>query len=203
MPLLATADLSQKMADEGFVVMPQALAEPTVRQLLDFARAKFQAGGFAPAEIGRQQDRSRESSIRGDHSLWIDNWHENPELAAAHDLFTEIQEMGRRELFLSLRRFEAHLAMYPPGAGYAPHLDQHRAHPHRQLSVVLYLSDQHEGDGGELVIHNTLTQKSANIVVRPKAGTLVMFLSAKIVHEVRATTKERWSLTGWIRDDLL
>lgn len=35
--------------------------------------------------------------------------------------------------------------------------------------------------------------------VLPEAGTLVLFLSADLPHEVLPATRERLSLTGWLR----
>ena len=35
--------------------------------------------------------------------------------------------------------------------------------------------------------------------VLPEAGTLVVFLSADLPHEVLPATRERLSLTGWLR----
>ena len=48
-------------------------------------------------------------------------------------------------------------------------------------ALRLYLADQTELD------------------VLPSAGTLVLFISAELPHEVLPATRERLSLTGWFR----
>ncbi|HVJ65731.1 MAG TPA: 2OG-Fe(II) oxygenase [Bdellovibrionota bacterium] len=193
--------IMQDLCERGYSITPQALHPASIDQLKLFARSAHEAGHFKPASIGREGSLQLATKIRGDLSLWVDNWKQIPALEEFHLLVTKIMESARRELYLSVKRFEGHFAVYPPGAGYRAHLDQHNTSHHRQISLVLYLSDLGEDEGGELKIHNTLHESNTNITVRPTSGTLVAFLSGKIVHEVLPTTAERWSLTGWIRDD--
>ena len=52
-----------------------------------------------------------------------------------------------------------------------------------------------EADGGALRLH----LPDGAVDVPPRGGTLVLFLSAEIEHEVLPTTRERLSIAGWFR----
>jgi SM-20-related protein len=100
-----------------------------------------------------------------------------------------------RESFLGLLELELHYAAYPPGAGYARHVDQPRGKATRKVSLVLYLNRDWSPDaGGELRIFGA---EESSRDVQPLAGRLVCFLTAGQEHCVRAATRERLSLTGW------
>lgn len=188
------------LVEDGYSVVQNALAPTTIEQLKLFAQAGRAAGKFKPATIGKNQHHHRDDQVRGDHSWWIDDWAAQPALEEMRVVVATIMADAHRELYLPTQRFEGHFAVYPPGTGYRAHLDQHAGSRDRHISVVLYLSDLEPNDGGELKIHNTLKQPAANLIITPRSGTLVAFLSAKILHEVLATHKERWSLSGWIRN---
>jgi len=130
-----------------------------------------------------------------------------------------------------MRRFEGHLAAYPPGgAAYARHVDVHVGSRHRLISLILYLNppDWGAADGGALRLYlppgSAAAAAAADpaaaaafapvaqapaaeegeeaVDVRPAGGTLVVFRSEGVPHEVRPSAgRERLSLTGWLRDD--
>ena len=65
------------------------------------------------------------------------------------------------------------------------------------MSAVFYLNPDWQAEqGGALRLY--LTDGSTHDVL-PEAGTLVVFLSADLPHEVLPATRERLSLTGWFR----
>lgn len=89
---------------------------------------------------------------------------------------------------------------YGPGGEYKPHADadhfvaeerRWQRVADRDLSVLLYLSDQYEG--GEIAFPNFGFQ------FKPKAGVLVAFPSdARYLHTARPVTHgERWALVSW------
>ena len=93
-------------------------------------------------------------------------------------------------------RFEAHVAIYPPGTGYTRHADRFARDPRRALSTVLYLNeDWQPGDGGALRIH---LGGGAWRDLEPRGGTLVIFAS-ELEHEVLPARRERLSLAGWFK----
>ncbi|MEG0248677.1 MAG: 2OG-Fe(II) oxygenase, partial [Pseudomonas sp.] len=88
-------------------------------------------------------------------------------------------------------------ALYPPGAFYRKHLDRFRDDDRRAVSAVIYLNpDWSADDGGELRMS---LRDGVEHDVRPIGGSLVVFLSADIPHEVLPARRDRLSVTGWFR----
>lgn len=104
---------------------------------------------------------------------------------------------------------EVMYAYYPQGGFYRRHKDAEADSISniRKYSFLLYLNDADwnvERDGGALRIHrdaggDTLpVGELPNFVdVAPKAGTLVLFRSDLVPHEVLDTRKERLAIVGW------
>ena len=151
---------------------------------------------FQPARVGKGITKTLASGIRRDEIHWLTEWQLSP-LPMIAGLFREIQSLSRRELFLPVKRFEAHLSVYPSGAFYKTHVDRHRRLPSRLLSLVLYLNDMGEEGGGELKLY---PKGRDEVVVHPQAGRMVIF-DSRLRHEVCVTHQERWSLTCWFRSD--
>lgn len=148
-----------------------------------------------PASTGRDAGL-RVGGLRGDDTLWLDDPACGP---AARDLLAALDDLREglnRRLTLGLASVEAHFAHYPVGAGYARHVDGFRHDDARVLSLVLYLNaDWPEGAGGELRLH--LPEGARDIA--PRMGTLVLFLSAAVEHEVLPATRPRYSVAAWFR----
>lgn len=98
-------------------------------------------------------------------------------------------------------------AYYPNGGFYRRHLD---AVPQsvsvlRSYSLLLYLNrDWKDGDGGNLRIHldsggdaRPEGEEEDYVDVVPEGGTLVLFRSDMVAHEVLDTVKERMAVVGW------
>jgi len=98
-------------------------------------------------------------------------------------------------------------AYYPKGGFYRRHRDAipKSASVLRCFSLLLYLNqDWKREDGGELRMHfdsggDFLPDgEAANFIdVEPRAGTLVLFRSDKVPHEVLDTNSERLAVVGW------
>eukprot|EP00565_Helicotheca_tamesis_P006383 CAMPEP_0185730718 /NCGR_PEP_ID=MMETSP1171-20130828/10775_1 /TAXON_ID=374046 /ORGANISM="Helicotheca tamensis, Strain CCMP826" /LENGTH=156 /DNA_ID=CAMNT_0028399831 /DNA_START=477 /DNA_END=947 /DNA_ORIENTATION=+ len=98
-------------------------------------------------------------------------------------------------------------AYYPLGGFYKRHVDavQGSASVLRCFSLLLYLNEEWgEEDGGQLRIHldgggdEAPPNTSPNYFdVQPQGGTLVLFKSDAIPHEVLNTNKERMVVIGW------
>lgn len=98
-------------------------------------------------------------------------------------------------------------AYYPEGGFYRRHVDAvpNSASILRSYSLLLYLNkDWKESDGGHLRIHLDSggdflpTDEEPNYVdIEPRGGTLVLFKSDKIPHEVLDTNSERMAVVGW------
>ena len=109
----------------------------------------------------------------------------------------ELRQALNQAFYLGLADYESHFAHYPPGAFYQKHLDRFRDDDRRTVSAVLYLNDDWQADqGGALRLY---PDGGEPLDVLPEAGTLVLFMSADLPHEVLPATRERLSLTGWFR----
>ena len=98
---------------------------------------------------------------------------------------------------LALVDCESHYAVYRPGAGYARHLDCLRGNDARVISAVFYLNDDWlDADGGALRLY--LADGSTRDTY-PRAGSLLLFLSARFEHEVLPASRDRMSIACWMR----
>ena len=98
-------------------------------------------------------------------------------------------------------------AYYPKGGFYRRHRDAipNSASLLRKYSLLLYLNqDWSEEDGGQLRIHldgggdECPAGVAPNFIdVEPKGGTLVLFKSDAVPHEVLNTNSERFAVVGW------
>jgi SM-20-related protein len=159
------------------------------------ARGHRDAGRLEPAATGRGEGRAR-AGLRGDATLWLDDPSCGQAATRLLALLDGLRESLDRRLILGLHEVEAHFAHYPPGAAYVRHRDRFADDDARVLSLTCYLNDDWPDDaGGALRLH--LPQGAHDIA--PRAGTVVLFLSDEIEHEVLPATRERWSIAGWFR----
>lgn len=117
----------------------------------------------------------------------------------------ERETLGAPALDTSLS--ELLYAYYPNGGFYRRHVDAvpQSASILRAYSLLIYLnSDWVDGDGGNLRIHldsggdERPAGEAENYVdVKPEGGTLVLFRSDMVPHEVLDTVKERLAVVGW------
>jgi len=71
---------------------------------------------------------------------------------------------------------------------------------HRKVSVVIFLSDPRDYDGGALVFHGRYPDSDLRQTVAPEPGTLVAF-RAETTHEVTPLTRgERFTIASWYRE---
>jgi SM-20-related protein len=186
------------LAADGWCVMHNLLTVGQTEALARECRAMRDADRLTPAGTGADRAMTR---LRGDYTQWF-----LPEaLSSAQQAFAERMDMLRvklsRELLLGLVDSESHYAVYPVGAGYVRHLDRLRDNDARVVSAVFYLNANWlDGDGGALRLH--LADASFRDIY-PRAGTLVLFLSAQFEHEVLPATRERMSIACWMRQRAL
>jgi SM-20-related protein len=186
---------STELVEGGICIQDEFLTVSQVDELRECLQARRARGEFSAARIGAGQALQRREEVRGDFTCWL-----NEPLFAAetHVLacFERLRLQLNREAFLGLLELELHYAAYPPGAGYARHVDQPRGKARRKVSLVLYLNRGWEPDAaGELRIFGA-GEKCCD--VQPLGGRLVCFLTAGQEHCVRAATRERLTLAGWL-----
>ena len=177
---------------------PPALAQA----LLSSLRELETGGDFRRAGIGRETSYRRRPEIRGDLIHWLGEESDPPTAREFLALLEALRVPLARNLLLTLRQAEAHLAIYPPGAGYRKHLDRFQTSGAREVTFTVYLNeDWNASDGGLLRLYSETVPGLVEAEIVPRLGTAVFFLSGAIWHEVTPTARKRYSLTGWLRSD--
>jgi SM-20-related protein len=186
--------IAGELRSGGFATVENSLS-PAVRARLDDGCRESAA--FAPAGVGRGEQRTHDAGIRGDVIRWLDDGK-----AADRSFLTMMEELRiglNQQLFLGLLHYECHYAIYGVGAHYDRHLDTLSGQKNRLLSTVVYLNDEWApADGGELLLYRA-DNPSAIARILPKPGLMVLFLSEEFPHEVLAAKKPRHSIAGWFR----
>lgn len=189
------ADIAETLNQQDYVVIPQALTPTATAALRHDLLAWQTAGRLQPAAIGRGQNHQLASHYRGDQTAWLTG-----ETAIQQDWLAAMESLRRalnERLLLGLDEYECHYACYPPGSFYRRHLDSFRGNNPRRVSTVLYLNERWQhGDGGLLQIY---AADQLQCEVEPHPGTLVVFLSESVPHEVTEAYRERLSIAGWLR----
>ena len=184
------------LARQGWSRQAHVLPQTLTGELAAECRSRAQDGALSPAGVGRGQGLAVREGIRGDSIQWLE-----PGQSEACDQYLQAMDELRQALnqafYLGLEDYESHFALYPPGAFYQKHLDRFRDDDRRTVSAVYYLNDDWQAEqGGALRLY---PQDGAELDLLPTAGTLVLFISAELPHEVLPATRERLSLTGWFR----
>ena len=182
-------------------VEPSWLSTATLQPVRAAASSQLQHHGWA-ASVGG--DRTVDEGLR--HCRMLDllsdsTWPTLP--PALRDLACEI-DLLRSDLAQAtgrplLESAELQLLRYPIGGHYRRHVDVGSSTAHlpvrRSLSLLRFLTqdDWSEADGGELRVY---TPHARDIQSAP--GTLVLFDSATVPHEVLPTRRERHVCVGWL-----
>ncbi len=182
----------EELLENGWAVGPSVLPSTAWDAMARLKQATLNEN-LLPAGTGKGQDY-RAQSVRGDRIRWLDPG--RPLDAAVLAPLDALRQTLREELRLPLSHQEAHLAWYPPGAGYARHLDSFRKDNARLVSLVCYLNPGWQPPhGGCLRLH----LPTGTHDVPPQQGTAALFLSECIEHEVLPSAVDRWSLACWFR----
>lgn len=179
-----------------FEVRDGFLAPQRVAALVKCAMTRRERGDFAAARIGAGPAPERRAEIRGDSICWLSE----PLYAAERELLESLEQVRlqlNRSAFLGLFESEWHYAWYPPGTGYARHVDQPHGRDQRRVSLVLYLNEHwNSADGGVLRI---FTADGRHTDIEPMGGRVVAFLTEQREHAVMPTRCGRLSISGWFR----
>lgn len=212
-PFERLAGVTDTLSGQGWAVVPDFLDATVAGGLREEAVAREAAGRFRPAAIGRASGVALEPEIRSDRVSWIEPDRIEPVrierdgrvgAVNAYLLAMEgLRQAMNRCLYLGLFHLEAHFASYPPGAAYTRHVDRFRDSNERILSSVFYLNaDWRPGNGGQLRLYLPGDDRDGGETIQdvlPSSGTLVVFLSDRIPHEVLPADRERLSIAGWFR----
>lgn len=180
--------------DDGWCVVPDFLSQAQTRALSAECRDLHDAQLLTPAHVGAGRTAT---ALRGDSTRWFQPDALSVPQQAFADRIDALRIALNRDLFLGLVDSESHYAVYRPGAGYARHLDCLRDNDSRVISAVFYLNENWlDSEGGALRLY--LADRSYRDVF-PRAGTLVLFLSAQFEHEVLPATRDRLSIACWMK----
>lgn len=194
---LPADEISQALSDRGYIVLPDIIPEPVLDELL--AATKCQISALRSAGIGRGNQAHLDDVVRRDRIAWLEP--DNPALRHWFQGLERLRAGLNSRLFLGLWDVECHLAHYSEGAFYRRHFDAFQGRSNRRVSLVAYLNPDWSPDqGGELMLY-TRTDKATESVVQvaPLLGTVVLFLSEDIPHEVLPVCRDRFSVAGWFR----
>lgn len=179
---------------KGYSVRPSALPE-SVSSALSDKRSRLNRREFRKGGIGRGQYAKKNQFVRNNKINWIED--SDPDLAHWHQWNEQLRRHLNRELFLGLFSFESHFTLYEAGDRYKRHIDAFAGERSRVVSLVSYLNEGWQPDqGGELVLY---PKDNEPIFVTPAFGTLVLFLSEEMPHEVLPTKRKRHGIAGWFR----
>lgn len=186
----------EELLRDDLAVIDAFIPEATVASLREALLQSWDQGEFRRAGIGHQSGFQRNANVRSDHIQWVTR-EELP--ADGHLFFDRLDDLTtylNQTCFLGIRRRELHFAVYPPGAFYQRHLDVFQDSSARKLSAICYLNEAWQSDdGGQLRIYPSGRE------ILPVGGRLVLFRSELLEHEVLPARRERYSLTGWLRND--
>jgi SM-20-related protein len=157
------------------------------------------SGSLSSASTGSQNNKTL-STLRGDTTLWLDDPTCGNVASQFLKALNSLRLILNQQLMLGLTSVEAHFASYAAGTSYSRHRDSFQDNDIRVLSLVCYLNKDWPKDaGGELRLH--LPGGVKDII--PERGTVVIFLSDEIEHEVLPSTQSRYSIAAWFHQQSL
>ena len=192
--------IANSLATTGWYVGESIFAAELSARLAQRAHGLADSHEMHRARVGHNVGVQANAQLRGDDTRWLepapDDASERDAVASVNALRLHLNEA----LFLGAQELELHFARYAPGAFYGTHRDRFRDDDARLVSLVFYLNDHWvDNAGGELVLYAEDDSEAVVARVQPSAGTMVCFLSDRFPHEVLPATRERFSLTGWLR----
>lgn len=191
-----------ELAEKKWAASTQLFSREFCEKLAHECQKLYEKGDFNKASIGFGATKATHAEIRGDFTLWFDDSSATPlQKEFLFFLQTLLQELNR-SFYLGLKRSESHFALYPPGAGYDKHIDNHRGSGARKITFILYLNENwQKGHGGELSLYQPDQENILISQIEPALGTFVLFRSDLFPHQVEKSFQPRMSITGWLRDD--
>ena len=223
LPSSAIDVLSQK----GYLILDDFLPSDLVQELRDDIDNLRKKDKFNIAKIGQDSTNTLNTDIRIAETCFIGESKLQDVPSSSRNKLYQVLESLRSdlsgnekldvkdssgELIKAAPALDASLsellyAYYPQGGFYRRHTDavEGSASVLRSYSLLMYLNNQWtEKDGGCLRIHLDSGkdflpegEEPNYIDVEPKGGSLVLFKSDMIPHEVLNTNAERYAIVGW------
>ncbi|MBI5858570.1 MAG: 2OG-Fe(II) oxygenase [Sphingobacteriales bacterium] len=148
------------------------------------------------AGIGNEPIKDQHQKIRSDKIYWLDKSHENIYEQEFLQLAEDFIEHLNNTCYTGINGYEFHYAVYEEGSFYGRHRDQFKNNSSRKYSLINYLNDNWlEEDGGQLLVY----QDEGVRTILPQSQTAVFFKSDEMEHEVTKATRQRMSISGWLK----
>lgn len=198
------ARVSKGLSDYGYAIVDNFLLPQGVGVIRAHMDQLFGEGQFKEAGVGAAHKFQVNRDIRKDWILWIDPQNTIASTQVFGQQMVTMMQQINRHCFLGLKDFEMHYALYSKNAYYQRHLDQFEFSDHRRLTFLCYLNPHWQiADGGLLRLYlRNQDGQEIPFDIAPLAGRLVIFRSDEVEHEVLLCKKQRYSLTGWMLDQL-
>ncbi|KAI8060295.1 hypothetical protein BC940DRAFT_312245 [Gongronella butleri] len=204
----------EELYAKGWTQMDYLIDLDTLKGARHEADAWLQQGKFMPASRAKtsEEDPFRDTNARDDAIVWLDPAaNDNPtNFQKVLDFFSGPLHADLASMIRLNGKTEYQLAYYhPDNARYECHRDALPTDDpddttQRRVTAILYLNPGFcNSEGGELKIHGHRSasglEDSADRLIHPLLGRVVIFLSGVVDHEVCPAKKERFALTAWMR----
>lgn len=184
------------LKSKSYSVQKNAIPAVLIKLLYDRVNSK-NGPHYTSAGIGRSTTYHTNQNIRRDEIAWIDD--DIPTDSRWNEWTETLRTALNRQLFLGLIPIESHYARYRTNGFYKKHTDAFAGADNRKVSIVLFLNDLWKTtDEGELTLF-VGQEHNEKVLISPELGTLVVFLSTEVPHEVLPTNCTRNSIAGWYR----
>lgn len=187
------SQITDALVANGYIVVDNLFAPAMSKQLLTVAKniTNYKQAGI-----------SHNSTIhvdrRRDKIYWIDP--QNDASCKYLDFMEGLQNYLNRHLYLGIKFYESHFALYENGDFYEKHLDAFKSTKNRVVTTVYYLNEEYtKSCGGELLLYDANDMQIQKIP--PLMNRLVVFMSEMFPHEVLVSKTKRYSIAGWFRVD--
>lgn len=148
------------------------------------------------AGIGNENVKDPAQKIRSDKIYWMDKSHDNIYEQEFLQLAQHFIDHLNSTCYTGINSCEFHYAVYEKGSFYGRHKDQFKNNSNRKYSLINYLNDNWlEEEGGHLLVY----QDEGVQKILPRSQTAVFFKSDEMEHEVTKATRQRMSISGWLK----
>ena len=185
-----------QLASQDYAVIQNLFDDDILHELLDVLTIDIAHEALKTAGIGKSHQFNKNIAIRNDKIKWLEKSDNHPREKAFFNKIDELCQYLNYYCYTGIADYEFHYACFKPGNYYKKHLDSFSHSNKRKISVICYLNkDWHVSYGGELTLH--INDETIDIL--PQWGTTVLMKSEIVLHEVKMATKERLSVTGWLK----
>mmetsp|Transcript_14978 Transcript_14978/g.22304 ORF Transcript_14978/g.22304 Transcript_14978/m.22304 type:complete len:328 (-) Transcript_14978:250-1233(-) len=216
LPHLSESDMNE-LSTKGYVIIPDYIDSTLINKLRQDISNLRSTNKFNVAKIGQDATNTLNTNIRVAETCFLGRDKLSEQQDEGRNVLYDVLDTLRNDLSSNSEKLQSFVldnklsellyAYYPQGGFYRRHRDAipGSASVLRCFSLLLYLNDGWtEKDGGQLRMHmdgggDSLPEGAQPnyLDVEPRGGTLVLFKSDAVPHEVLNTNSERMAVVGW------